>query len=111
MPCKCGESIDLSPIPNAADFKILWDPNIESIVEKLVVLHRDAKSDEEFETGAMRLINPLTAPNPHILECSACGRIGVVRHPSDSTVAIWYAQDVDSSEHSRKSLQSLFQPT
>jgi hypothetical protein len=92
LTCFCGENIDLSRIPNAQGFKILWEPRIEILIDAIVTLHRQCKSDEEFERNVYYLI----VNKPDILqayECPKCGQLAVFARASDTDPALWLRRE------------------
>ena len=42
LTCLCGETINLSPVPNPRGFLVLWEMFIEPLVDELVKAHREA---------------------------------------------------------------------
>src|SRR5687767_13386314 len=109
LQCKCGNIIDLSTVPNPAGFELVWEPSKEELTAQLVAIHERASSAAEFERGVSGLLIPNRYPLPYVYECNSCGRLAVMRHPSDIKVTLWYAPDTLNESRSR--LASLFDAT
>lgn len=91
--CACGSAIDLSQVPHSDGFSILPEFRLEDLTDSAESLHKESISPEEFRRGLFRLLAPLSVPSPHAYQCRKCGRLAVLRHPSDSIVSQWYIPD------------------
>jgi hypothetical protein len=88
LTCPCGESIDLSPLPNPLGFKLLAEPVLEEVLEALG--EAAAADPAAFERAAYALFFRRERPLPHAYECPACGRVAVFARASDAVPAAWY---------------------
>ncbi|MEH2320446.1 hypothetical protein [Nostoc sp.] len=103
--CLCDEVINLSVIPNKQEFKLIWEPLIEKLIDSLVNAHRQAKSDEDFEKQVYNLFYPKQPKFPEVYECPNCGRLIVFSSPSDPNPAFWFQREPVNGE--ADSLRSL----
>ncbi|MEH1778040.1 MAG: hypothetical protein V7K67_00410 [Nostoc sp.] len=103
--CLCDEVINLSVIPNKQEFKLIWEPLIETLIDSLVNAHRQAKSDEEFEEEAYKLFYLKKPKFTKVYECHNCGRLIVFGSASDPEPAFWFQRE--SVEGEADSLCSL----
>ena len=90
IPCLCGSIIDLSEVPHPDGFLLLAETGLEELVDSAETLHKEATSVPTFRRGLSRLLSPLSPPSPHVYQCQTCGRLAILRHPSDSVVSQWY---------------------
>ena len=44
--CLCNQAINLSVIPNRQEFKLIWEPRVEKLIDSLVNVHRQATSTD-----------------------------------------------------------------
>jgi hypothetical protein len=89
--CLCGETINLSAIPNPLGIKIVSETALEALVTRLVESFQRAHSPGEFEQMAYHV---LALSSPGIIqayECPRCGRLLVFARASDAEPALWYA--------------------
>lgn len=109
LSCICGSIIDLSAIPHMDGFMILTEASVDELIDSAEALHREADSESAFRRGLSRLLTPLSQPAPHIYQCSNCGRLAILRHPSDLDVGQWYSPEGigDNDQHL---LRSMFDP-
>jgi hypothetical protein len=106
IPCPCGSIIDLSEVPHPDGFRLVAETALEELVDSAETLHKEATSVPTFRRGLSRLLSPLSLPSPHVYQCQTCGRLAVLRHPSDSAISQWYLPEhEDGSPPSR--LRSL----
>jgi hypothetical protein len=107
LTCLCGETINLSPIPNPQGLMIIWERIVEPLIDALVKMHRETPSEAEFERQAYRLI--VNWPNRlQAYECPKCGRLAIFVHASDANPALWFERErVDQFE--ANSIHSLAQ--
>ncbi len=90
LTCPCGESIDLSPIPNPLGFKLLAEPVLEEVLEALAEAAAPSADPAAFERAAHALFFRRERPLPHAYECPGCGRVAVFARASDAVPAAWY---------------------
>lgn len=107
--CLYGELINLSIIPNTQGFKLVWEPTIEEFVEELIVAHKQATSDQDFEKQAYKLFHSRKPEFPQVYECSNCGQLVVFACASDAKPAFWYQRERVGGE--ANSLRSLVAKT
>ena len=93
LTCPCGESIDLSPIPNPLGFKLLAEPVLEEVLEALGEAASSAASPAVFDRAAHSLFFRRERPLPHAYECPGCGRVAVFARASDDVPAAWYCPE------------------
>lgn len=103
--CLCGESINLSPIPNKQGFKLIWEPTIEKFMDELVAAYKEATSAQEFEKQAYKLFYQSQPEFPQVYECPNCGRLAVLSRASNRQITFWYQRERTSGE--ADSLRSL----
>lgn len=93
LPCRCGSSINLTTCPHPDGFKLLPESRRDDLVDAIEALYREATSEDEFVRKLHRLITPLDVPSPHLFQCQDCGRLAVLKCPSDPKVSQWYIPD------------------
>ncbi|AFY41155.1 hypothetical protein [Nostoc sp. PCC 7107] len=107
--CLCDEVINLSVIPNRQEFKLIWEPKIEQIIDSLVNAHQQAASNEDFEKQAYDLFYLKKPKFPQVYECPNCKRLIVFASAADKVPAFWYQQELANTE--TDSLRSLVEKT
>lgn len=107
--CLCDEIINLSPIPNPQGFNLIWEPLREKLIEDLIAAYQQARSKQEFEDQAYKLLYPKKPEFPQVYECPNCGRLAVFAHTSDASPAFWFHREETGGE--ADSLRSLVQET
>lgn len=107
--CLCGETINLSQIPNEQGFKLIWEPMIEEFVDELISAHKQARSDQEFEEQVYNLFLLRKPEFPQVYECPKCGRLAVFACASDTNPRFWFQRERTDGE--ADSLRSLVERT
>ncbi|MFL9454179.1 hypothetical protein AB0758_24175 [Tolypothrix bouteillei VB521301_2] len=103
--CLCNAIINLSVIPNRQEFRLIWDPRVDEVIDSLVEAYRQATSDDEFKNQAYRSFYRRKPTPPQIYECSNCGRLIVFANPSDVKPAFWFQRErVDGEANSLRSI-------
>lgn len=105
LKCLCGESINLSSIPNPQGFKLIWELLREKLIEDLIAAHNQAASNKDFEDKVYNLLYPRKLEFPQVYECPSCGRLAVFARSSDAKPAFWYQPE--KVEKEADSLRSL----
>jgi hypothetical protein len=62
----------------------------EALIDSLVTAHREATSDDDFETRAYAAFRDRTLSISQVYECPRCHRLAVFRDASDQTPINWY---------------------
>ena len=104
--CLCGSKIDLSEVPNPNGYHLLSEASLEDLIDSAESLYMRAETEPEVRRGLSRLLMPLSGPSPHIYQCQNCGRLAVLRHPSNDFVLQWYSPEDDGKNH--ESLRAAF---
>ncbi|HAG80704.1 MAG TPA: hypothetical protein DCL61_05940, partial [Cyanobacteria bacterium UBA12227] len=105
LTCLCGENINLSPIPNPEGFKLIWEPLREKLIEELITAYSSAKSEQEFEELAYKLLYPRNPEFPQVYECPSCHRLAIFARAADTKPTFWYKQEFNTETiHSIRSL-------
>ena len=99
LTCLCGESIDLSPIPNEQGFKLLWELIVEPLVEQLDRDCNAVRDAGDFQQAAYMSIRERQLPQ--VYECPSCGRLAVFERASDSAPALWFVPDTSAPRPGR----------
>ncbi|XGW00278.1 MAG: hypothetical protein ACAF41_15245 [Leptolyngbya sp. BL-A-14] len=108
--CTCGESIALHAIPHPQTFALVWEPDVETLMDELLLIHREATSEDEFykQAAAAFYRQSHTRRNPEVIECSECGRLIVFAKPGDRSSIMTYVPDADRWEETY-SLRALME--
>lgn len=101
LTCLCGYNVDLSQIPNPQGFKIISEPALEILTEKLAEAHRDAGSEADFERRMFSCLRDRSLSILQAYECPNCRRIAVFRHASDSVPWVWLKPEGSEAESFR----------
>lgn len=91
--CLCGSRISLSPIPHPDGYRLFDEEGEEALFNAVGRLHQSASSPSEFARGLSRIFIGREAPAPHIFQCARCGRLAVLKSPSDPEIRQWYQPD------------------
>lgn len=89
LTCLCGESINLSPIPNPQGLKLIPEQIFDALVERLVEAYAQSGSPTEFEQRAYDTLYRQTQGIAQAYACPACGRLAVFSHASDAAPTVW----------------------
>lgn len=90
LTCICGETINLSEIPNSHGFKVIAEPVLEALVSSLVNSFEKVSTPREFERAAYRILHLGTPGIAQAYECPQCGRLAIFGHASESIPALWF---------------------
>lgn len=108
--CDCGKSIRLHAVPHPQTFALVWEPYVETLMDELLVIHREATSEKEFYQQAYAAFDRRshTRRNPEVIECSECGRLIVFAQPGARRSVMTYVPDTDRWEETY-SLRALME--
>ncbi len=93
--CRCGQQISLHALPCPYGFDIMWEPERDQVVVRIHDAYGTAVSEEDFSRRCYAALFGLENPRPRAYECPHCGRLAVLKHAGDSTIAIWYRPEDD----------------
>ena len=65
----------------------------ENLINDLIMVHKTAKSIQDYEDAVYSLLFPKHLEFPQLYECPNCGRLAVFKHASDSSPVIWFKQE------------------
>jgi hypothetical protein len=91
--CLCGETINLSQIPNPHGFKVISERIFDALVEHLAEAYAQSASQTEFEKRVYERLYLKTHGIAQAYECPACGRLAIFAHPSDVSPALWFQRE------------------
>ncbi len=95
--CLCGQVIDLSSHPNENEYRVLSEPMLEAVIERILSVCREGTSAENLEK-ALYAIMYRGVPAPiQVYECTNCGRLAVFWHTSDAAPVLWYTREDGSN--------------
>ena len=108
LDCLCGEVIELHTIPNEQEFSIVPDILRESLIDKVVAVHNQGLSKQEFERKVYQSFTHLTTPGIlSMIECPACHRLAVFARASDSIPMFWFRREQTNFMDMADSLRTL----
>ena len=99
LTCLCGESINLSPIPNPDGLKLIPEQIFDTLVERLVEAYAQSGSQSEFEQHVYAALYRQLRGIAQAYECPACGRLAVFAHASDTAPAFWWQLEKAPMKH------------
>ena len=108
--CLCGDTINLSSVPNQQAFNLIWEPLIEPLIDDIVAAHQQCPVEEEFHRQAYsKFYNRHSGPEfLQVYECHNCGRLAVFAHASDTVPTCWFQREKVNGDR-LASLRSLVQ--
>lgn len=99
LTCLCGESINLSLIPNPHGLKLIPEQIFDTLVERLVEAYAQSGSQTEFEQHAYAILYRQSQGIAQAYECPACGRLAVFSHASDASPTFWWRLEKAPVQH------------
>lgn len=108
LTCLCGDTIDLSTIPNPQGFRLLWEPLLETFVERLADVKIVDMADKKVEKRIFAVLRDLDLPQ--VYECANCGRLAIFAHASAVEPSLWFLPEANEDRGSG-SLRSLVKST
>jgi predicted RNA-binding Zn-ribbon protein involved in translation (DUF1610 family) len=85
LQCRCGEILNLSPIPNPLGFTIMSEARMDEAANALI---EGQQRHDDFPDTVMQILHN-TRGAVHAYECPRCGRWAILRRASDPEVMLW----------------------
>ena len=93
LKCLCGETINLSEVPNENEFPLYSDQQLEQLQDSLVSVLENNLNESQRQSRISAVFSA-RRPKPELIECSACGRLALFRDMSDQIPLNWYLPEV-----------------
>ena len=106
LTCLCGESINLSQIPNPHGFKLIPERVFDTLVERLVDVYAQSPSQAEFETQVHEELYLQAHGIAQAYACPTCGRLAVFSRASDTSPALWFSVEKAQQGSSLRTLMN-----
>jgi hypothetical protein len=94
--CPCGETINLSTVPNPQGFKVIVEPLLDELITALVKAFDATSTARDFE---MMVYKTFRTPGiAQAYECPKCGRLALLGRASERIPALWFRREKQRDE-------------